>query len=74
MMSVLPEIIRGVSVCDQEDGDSGVILDGVDGVGAVRVVFTSMSTERFEERFTITVSSMFLIVKFENLLHQIRIS
>lgn len=49
MLPASPEIIGRVSVRDQEDGDGGIILDGVDAVGAVGVVFTSMSTERFEE-------------------------
>lgn len=74
MLSASPEIIGRVSVRDQEDGDGGIILDGVDAVRAVGVVFTSMSTERFEERFTTTVNRMLQIVKSETLSHQISIS
>ena len=44
----LPEVVRGVSVGDQENSDGGVVLDRIDAVTAAGVVFTGVSPERLE--------------------------
>lgn len=48
----IPEIVGRVAVCNQKNGDGRVILDGIDTVGAVGVMFTSVDGQRLEERFT----------------------
>lgn len=38
-----PEVVRGVSVCDQKNGNRRVILDGIDTVRAVGVMLFGMN-------------------------------
>lgn len=46
-----PEVVRGVSVGDQENSDGRIIFNRVDAIGAIGVVLTSMNTKRFKQRF-----------------------
>lgn len=58
VLDCLPEVVRGVAVGDQEDRDCGVVLGGVDAVGAAGVVFLSVGGQRLEQGFTAYVSKM----------------
>lgn len=47
-----PKVVGRVAVGNQEDCDSGIVLNGVDAVGAAGVMLTGMVAQRLEQRFT----------------------
>lgn len=49
----IPEIIRRVSVSHQDNGNGGIVFDGVYSVGRARVVLLGMGREGSKERFSI---------------------
>ena len=49
----IPEVVWRVAISDQDNGDSGIVLNGIDSVGGARVVFLGMRREGSKERFSI---------------------
>lgn len=48
-----PKVLRAVLVADNQDGNFGFILDRVDAVGRMFIVFFDVGTEALERRFPV---------------------